>query len=177
MKLVIVGKGRGFHEAPYEGNVWGLTQIILNHPVSMVIDMNVYDDMRWGEAEYREAKLSRRIAEANDIPYIDLANYPIEEVKKEFGVDYFSNTLDYAIALAILKGYESIDLYGCNMETGTEYAHQKPSCEFWIGVAIGRGVRVNIFGDHCSLIKTGDGKVYGYDTMQSLMLRKGREDG
>jgi hypothetical protein len=164
MNVSIVGKGRGFENAPYEGNVWGITQVNLFIPVSMVIDMNDYS--LWGLKEAEDAKASKRIAEANGIPYIDRSNYPLENVINYFGVDYFSNTVDYALALAIFQKYEYIDLYGINMELDTEYAYQKAGVEFWIGQAMGRGIKVVPHGEHTTILKTRDGLLYGYGTPQ-----------
>ena len=175
MKVIIVGKGRGWEYAPSgkEIHVWGITQVILSTPVDLLIDMNVYEDGRWGEQEKQEAKSSREICEINKIPYIDLSNYPLSEISNYFNTDYFSNTVDYAIALALYKGYEEIDLYGVNMEEGTEYRYQKPSVEFWIGIAKGMGVKIRAFGEHSSIMRTRDKKLYGYDIPQKFKQEKG----
>jgi hypothetical protein len=169
MKVTIIGKGRGWEYAPYSGETWGITQIFLRRPVSMVIDMNVYDDMRWGEEEANEAKFCRKLCEVHNIPYIDLKSYPINDIKFFFCTDYFTNTVDYALALAIYRGYTEIDLYGVNMEHESEYGYQKAGCEFWIGQAMGRGVTVNIHGENSALLRARDGVMYGYDTPQMLL--------
>lgn len=55
---------------------------------------------------------------------------------------YFNSSVDYAIALAICLGYETIDIYGVELETQTEYFYQRSGFTFWVGVAIGRGIKV-----------------------------------
>jgi hypothetical protein len=175
VKVVIIGKGRGLEYAPSGKNidVWGITQVILSTPVDLVIDMNIYDDGRWGEQEKDEARKSKEICDINKIPYIDLTNYPLKEITDYFNTDYFSSTVDFAIAYALYSGYKEIDLYGVNMEDDTEYQYQKASVEFWIGIAKGMGVRIKVFGDSSSILRTRDKKVYGYDIPQKFKQEKG----
>jgi hypothetical protein len=101
MKVIIVGKGRGMEDVPYEKDVpiWGITQTILKRDCTLVIDMNVYDDGRWGERERIEAMQARELCKINNIPYIDLTSYPYETISDSFKTDYFSNTVDYAMVL------------------------------------------------------------------------------
>jgi hypothetical protein len=168
LKISIIGKGRGWDDAPtiQECRCIGITQLNLRRSVNLVIDMNVYEDDRWGIREKFEARYSRELAMEAGIPYIDLSNYPIEEIIDYFKTDYFSNTIDYALAYAVYKGYSEIHLYGINMETDTEYVHQKPSVEYWVGRAQGMGVRVFIHGEHSSIMYTKDRLLYGYDRRQ-----------
>ena len=77
--------------------------------------------------------------------------YPIEAVVEEFGemfVDgnfrYFTNSIAYMIAYAILEGATEIHLYGVDMAADDEYGAQRPSCEFILGVAAGRGIKLHI---------------------------------
>lgn len=164
MKVSIIGKGKGWNLAPLTGQTWGITQLILRRSVSRVIDMNDYS--LWGPDEARDAKKARLKASAEGSPYIDRGNYPLRDIVEYFGTDYFSNTVDYALALAIFEGFKEIDLYGVNMANGTEYAYQKPGVDFWCGMAMGKGVKVRVFGEHSTIMKTRDGKLYGYGTPQ-----------
>jgi hypothetical protein len=77
-----------------------------------------------------------------DVP--KATRYPIEDVKK-LG-EYLTSSAAYAIAWGIVSGYERIEIYGVEMETQTEYAHQRPGVAYWIGVAIGAGVTVDYHG-------------------------------
>ena len=69
--------------------------------------------------------------------------YPLEEVLNRFG-NYFTNTISYQIALAIKEGFQEIALFGVDMATGSEYGPQRPSCEFFLGVAAGMGIKIII---------------------------------
>jgi hypothetical protein len=92
--------------------------------------------------------------------------FPIHEVVKEFGIPYFSNTICYMIAYAILKGAKEIDIFGVNQAGSHEYAEEKGAVEYWIGVAVGRGVKVTINGKNSGLLRYkgrhGNDQLYGY---------------
>lgn len=168
MKVVIVGKGHGCADAPLEGETWGICQCLRRRIFTMIIDMNDYS--LWGRTEATADKISRAAAKKNGVPYCDLTNYPLKEVVEYFGVDYFTNTVDYAIALAIYRGFTEIDLYGVNMAFGSEYEFEKPGVEFWIGQAMGRGIKVTTNGLLSTILKTRDGLLYGYGTPQKGFL-------
>lgn len=69
--------------------------------------------------------------------------YPIDAIIKEFG-RYFTNTVSYMIALAIYEDVDEIGLWGVDMAHYSEYGTQRPSCEYFIGLARGKGIPVHI---------------------------------
>jgi len=70
--------------------------------------------------------------------------YPFDQVVAAVGSNYFAtNTIGYMLGLAILEGFKEIRLYGINMgdgDLGDRYA--RPSIEFLLGLAAGRGAKV-----------------------------------
>jgi len=98
----------------------------------------------------------------------NIVAYPYKEIVDTFRTDYFSNTIDYMLAYAIWEGYTHIDLYGINMAIGSEMEWEKPGCDFWTGMALGRGIRVNIKSHVSTLMKPGRGVIYGYETKPSF---------
>jgi len=162
-KLSIIGKGFGWELAPYDVESWGATQLNLRRSVDMVVDMNDYSNDRWGEQETYEALVSRERATVCGIPYLDLESYPFLEVVESLETDYFSNTIDFMMALAIYRGKQEINLYGVNMAHETEYASQKPGVDFWCGYAMGRGIKVKVYGNS-AIMRSPDDLVYGYYT-------------
>jgi len=160
----IIGKGKTWGEAPKDGYSIGLTQLILRRPVDLVIDMNMYADGRWGQAELDENKKVMELCKKNKIPYIGLDNYPLKEVMKKFKTDYFGSTVDYAIAYVLNEGFTDIHLYGVTISMG-DYARLKAGCDFWCGYAKGLGAEVTVHGES-SVMKTLDRKIYGYDIEQ-----------
>lgn len=162
-QLNIIGKGDGWDKAPLDGISWGATQLILRRDVNRVVDMNDYSNNRWGETEKLEADISRLRASAMGIPYTDLTNYPLKEIVKKFGTDYFTNTIDFMIALAIYEGFTEIDFYGVNMAHKSEYEYQIPGVSFWCGIAMGRGVKIKFHGNSM-IMKSENNLIYGYYT-------------
>jgi hypothetical protein len=56
-------------------------------------------------------------------------------------------SLVYALGLAIVQGYEVIDIYGVELAHETKYGQQRHAFAFWSGLAMGKGIEVNV---HCS---------------------------
>ena len=81
----------------------------------------------------------------------DSIDYPLYEVVSEFfknfrrgedKVKYFTSTIAYMFGVALLEKFERIEVYGFEMADDIEYVRQKACAEFWIGMALGRGVEV-----------------------------------
>lgn len=69
--------------------------------------------------------------------------YPINDVMKAFNALYFTSSMAYVMAHAIIEQVSSIKLWGLFSSTmSREYYHQKDCMEFWIGVALGQGISV-----------------------------------
>ena len=58
------------------------------------------------------------------------------------------SSIDYMLALALYEGFEEIRVLGINMASQTEYVHQLPSCDFWLGQLKGEGRYCRICGKH-----------------------------
>jgi len=86
--------------------------------------------------------------------------YPLSDILSRFPTTkrYFTSSVSYALALAIFKGYERIEIYGVEMETGTEYGHQRVGVAYWIGVADGLGIETEYCSD-----KFFTAPLYGYE--------------
>lgn len=86
---------------------------------------------------------------------------------------YFNNSISWMIALAIYQGYQKIGLFGVDMAMDgvhgeSEYAFQRPSVEFWIGVARGLGIEV-VMPEVSEVLKCG--YLYGYDSATHLRAK------
>jgi len=75
---------------------------------------------------------------------------------------YLTSTIALQIALAIYERFEQIELYGIDLNTGGEYAWQKPGVEYLLGIAAQRGMTV-VIPDDAALLK---GKIYGRGFMK-----------
>jgi hypothetical protein len=87
---------------------------------------------------------------------VQVNNEGIEKARQ-----YFTSTLDYMIAMAIHEKFDQIEFYGVDMENDTEWGYQKPGGEFWLGMALGRGIKV-IIPEPCLLCKA---PLYGYEVV------------
>jgi hypothetical protein len=84
-----------------------------------------------------------------DVP--ESVRYPRPEIVEMFSnfhrdngepIDYFTSSPADMVALAVYKGYKVIELYGIEMGSDTEYFRQQPGMNYWVGVAVGRGIEV-----------------------------------
>jgi hypothetical protein len=103
--------------------------------------------------------------------------YPIAELLKYFGVEknlgevmprYLTNSISYEIALAIMEGFKTIDVWGVDMSVGTEWGSQRPSCEFWLGIAAGMGINIYV-PPQADLLKTRF--LYGFEEKKQDIWR------
>jgi len=92
--------------------------------------------------------------------------FPLKECVEKFGLPYFTNTICYMVAFALLNDAKEIDLYGVNQAGSHEYTEERGGVEYWIGIATGMGVKVTINGKDSQLLKYkgryGNGILYGY---------------
>ena len=95
--------------------------------------------------------------------------YPLNEMIDKFGMPragreekdgYFTNSISYMIALAIHEGFERIYIYGVDMAVGSEYNHQRPSCEYYVGIAKGMGIEI-VMPVEADLLKSRH--LYGFE--------------
>lgn len=99
-------------------------------------------------------------------PLGDILKFFIEpNERKPWGMSidmgrYLTNTISIELVLAIYEGFKSIEIWGVDMAVGTEYANQRPSCEYWAGVAAGMGIDVFI-PPEADLLKTRF--IYGFE--------------
>ncbi len=84
-----------------------------------------------------------------DVPKV--IAYPLREVcemafknirRGDAKIKYFTSTFAYMMGIALLDGFERIELYGFEMSANDEFIEQKGCGEFWIGLAMGLGIEV-----------------------------------
>jgi hypothetical protein len=97
--------------------------------------------------------------------------YPLDEVKKwcesKGYKAYFTNSISYMIAIAIMDGYKSIGIWGVDMAANGEYQHERPSVEYWIGLAQGMGIEV-VLPKETELLKA---RFYGFEDDSDFMKK------
>lgn len=89
---------------------------------------------------------------------------------------YFLNSFCYMLALAIFERYERIEMYGIDMAnmdgrpTNDTFEDERSCVNFWVGVAIGRGIEVSISKDSriTKPISPKNPCLYGYEVREDL---------
>ncbi len=144
--LAIIGLGPSHDDAPWENEGWerwGCPWDAYAPRCHFLFEMHAVD--LWPEIfepGYRDRLLDQDApiylqAPLDDIP--GSIEYPLEEVVKCIGRDYFGSTVAYMIALAILQRRRHIGLWGVDL-SDSNYDHQKPNLAWLVGLAMGRGI-------------------------------------
>lgn len=161
--IILIGKAPGWEDAPEEGETWGVNDLFMRRPVKLIFELHDIEKY-WDTYPL----LREEIATINDkkLPVIMLKKYDRVPTSIPFPYDempfqYFSNSIAYMIAYAIHKEATEIDIFGVQMATREEYIRQRPCCEFWLGYAMAKGIKVNI--NRPSQLLNTDGGAYGRD--------------
>ena len=108
--------------------------------------------------------------------YPGLVEFPLEDVLNKLGYDYFNSTAAYAIAYAIFIGVEKLSLWGFDFTYPSAHDAEKGRgcCEYWIGVAMARGIKIAVPKSSTLLdaYVPGDRRLYGYDTVDVKIVEQ-----
>ena len=85
--------------------------------------------------------------------------FPMDEMP----VKYFTSTIAYMVAYAVYKEATEIEMYGCPLLAKEEYNEQRPCIEFWIGYAMGKGIKVTVHKPTNILTAKPHMGLYGYE--------------
>jgi hypothetical protein len=191
-RVAIVGCSDSKKEAPFDDTEWEIWGVNNLYPMISRADRwfeihSITHDgkqfLRRGEPLFRGQKVDEYLKGLGDwakkqncrvymqqkwdvVPTSEV--YPVNEIIAKFG-DYFTNSISWMIALAISEGFEEIAIYGVDMAVDTEYHHQRPSCEYIMGVAAGLGIKVHI-PHTADLLKTRF--LYGFQEPEELAWNK-----
>ena len=184
-KVAIVGFAEGHrHLAPFDDpdyEIWGINRLhaIMPdkrfdrwwdiHPLSPMYDQDT------DHQKFLAAFPGVVFLRPEDVGVYNIPNgfpYPKGYVVQRYG-RYFNNTISWLLAAAIVMGYKTVALYGVDMAqdsqlAGGEYAHQRPSCEFFLGLARGLGIEVEI-PEGSDLLKTTH--LYGFEENDGYRAR------
>lgn len=71
--------------------------------------------------------------------------YPFEEMVNKYGPYFMTSSLSWMFAMALeTPGVEEIGLWGVDMSATEEYAQQRAGCQYFITLAIQRGIKVTV---------------------------------
>lgn len=149
-KVGIVGFTASWKRAPFDEpdwEIWGM-----NAGYTMLPRWD-----RWFELHQRQVNLNDEgpthiwkvagltcpiymIKHYEDIPMS--VPYPLQAVLEQFR-PYMTSTFSYMAALAIMEGFSEIGIYGVDT-ADEEWGSQRPSLEYLLGYAEGKGIKVTI---------------------------------
>lgn len=177
-KIAIVGTSRSsMHLANKLGDDWGI--YCLNEAVAHLkrfdLHMEIHDiyylrDEAKVDPAYFEILANngnKTMLQQKYDAFPEAQVYPIHEITKKFG-RYFNNTAALLLAYALYANpdLEEIAIYGIDMSGDSEYRHQRPCMEHYIGYAKGRGITVRL-PDSCPLMYTP--YIYGFERPPTLL--------
>jgi hypothetical protein len=152
--IAIVGTASSsYDKAPLDWpgvDIWAVNSIQAHHPEDApLVDLwfELHHDPDVLHAEWFKWAVENQPRVVMQRPHPKLKNseaYPLAEAEKYFDGRYFTSSIAYMLAMAIMEKPESIGIYGVDMAEGTEYQHQRPCCEYFIGWARGAGIPVKI---------------------------------
>jgi len=171
VKIAVLAKGPSLQAFSGEfDQVWGLNQLARSHDLDKLF---VMDDLK-SRMPYWDAELpewlktyDRPIVTSRAYPEWPTAErYPVEDVAQHFGIplglSYYSS-VDYMIALAVYQGVTELHLFGVDCSDPKREETVRVGIGLWIGVAMGRGVRV----------VTYPGSYYQWFTVPGICYEKG----
>jgi hypothetical protein len=168
-KVSIIGSGDsgwGFEKRAFEGELWCVNNIPIKYPEvkwTRIFEVHRFSRkgdtwLRKGQEMFRDLRVNDYIAKLNDLkipiyvlphpenPFTNSVTIPLDTLIKTYRY-FFSTTLSYQLAMALEEGFDTIDLLGVDMTLSSEYRDQRPSATYFIGLADGKGVTVNVAED------------------------------
>jgi hypothetical protein len=189
-KVAIVGFAPTWPMAPFKDpdvEIWACNEFHLLAPrIDLLFELHGRKEIAEKERDKEKQEHLNWLKNAK-IPIVmqkhfdDIPNsipFPKDYIMSKFGErfigegqkeTYFTNTISWQIALAIDVGFKEILLYGINMANDEEYASQRPSVEYFVGLARGLGIKVFI-PDQSDICKSW--VLYGFDDEQATVIHK-----
>jgi len=101
--------------------------------------------------------------------------YPLDLVQKRYTIQgcdraflTCSASLMLAVALESTPVPSRIDVFGIDMAQDSEFSHQRPSCEFFLGVAHGKGIQLSL-QNSSDLLKAPF--IYGFEDEKASVFK------
>lgn len=85
--------------------------------------------------------------------------YPKDHIVAKYG-KYFTSSVALMLAMAIEQSPEKIGIWGIDMTGSDEYTHQRSCCEYYLGIAVARGIGI-VKPPECPLLRAS--RIYGLE--------------
>lgn len=130
----------------------------------------INEDMPFWLEYWRKGGKTKMYTHASYPELIGAIPFPVEQINQELPLGwYHCSSMDWMVAFALLDStIKEIALYGIDFSTGGEPLSARPCLEYWCGVAMGRGVKINnhspdLFSNY-QLLRTH--RQYAWDYLQ-----------
>jgi len=188
-KVAIIGYGTNWSEAPFDDpeiEIWiqnigeilkykfpRFDRVFDIHRKKVILEEAKADPQglefckTWDGTIYTLESLEE-LPRALEFPLDELTKYffpwAIQLGKHQWIDSYWTSSTEMMLALAIYDGYEEIGIYGVDMSDTPEYRDQRKGCEYMLGVAHGRGIRIKK-SSTTPILRTKF--IYGYEDKQA----------
>ncbi len=156
-ELTLLGQGPSMHDCPFNAPVWTTASVLsrkewADKPYEKIF---CFDNPRNKEDE----RLGLEVARRRGLPIVGMdyitevtEPYPLSEIQEKFDTYYLKNDTSYMIAYALLRGVQSLRLWGFDQGGGDPaiesiYTMGRPYAMFWLGIAHGMGVEWSLAPD------------------------------
>jgi hypothetical protein len=181
-KIALIGSAQTVDLAPWYDGSWEIWAHATVHPYCKRVDR--YFDLHpwkwisekpvpgyldWLKTLRTPVYMQRKM---RDVPAS--VRYPKERVMAEFP-RYFTSHVAWMIALALTEGVTHLGFFGIHYALEEEHKKQRAGCEFWMGLAVGRGVQlVNPEG---SPLMREPAWLYGYESHEGRQHVRSKTGG
>lgn len=149
-KVAIMGYGESWKRAPFDEpdwEIWGLNALYEKIPRwdrwFEIHKRSVNLDDEGPEHIWKLAGMTCPIYMQEHFPDIPTSvAYPLGKVIKQFR-PYLTSSFSFMAALAIMEGFQEIGIFGVDT-ADEEWGSQRPSLEYFLGYAEGKGIKVTI---------------------------------
>ncbi len=172
-KIALIGATPTFYDAPWQDDsweIWSHSSLFAMCRKADVTPTRYFDLHHLYDRPLLKVKPYLNWLHTNPVPifmqqrYPEVpasVTYPKDRILAEFR-PYIANQVGWMIALALTEGVTHLGFWGITYGTDRERASQRGSCEYWMGFAEGRGVRL-VLPAHCSLLRVPS-LLYGYES-------------
>jgi hypothetical protein len=192
-KVAILGFAPSWVDAPFKDEsfeIWALNEMYKLFAKKPEARADKWFEIHSPDSPSKNTKEHRAFLQNCQIPlymwdhseeFPNSVKFPKDELLDFFGKPYgepfryFTNSISWMIAFAIYERYDEIHVYGVDMAADSEYGFQRPSCEYFLGVAAGMGIKLYI-PKNSDLLKAT--LLYGFETdnAQRIANRKRQAD-
>jgi hypothetical protein len=187
-KVAIVGYGPSRSQCPFEDEsfeIWGMNEIyqvvprldILFelHDIRHVIEsFRNKNHIEWLQNSPIPVYMVKKFDNRFKCPISASIAYPWAEIIAQYGT-FLTCQVSEMLALAMLMEYKEVHLYGIDLSSskgfGKEYSKQKESIAHFVGIAIGKGIKVYIPRESTLLKTTLIYGLQGSDEYRAALAR------